>query len=135
MRIPLAAVQRRSTHFPAVQRTPLLPTRSPIAKRGGPSVFSQVGDRARAYDVIIDTAGNRPLSLPRRAATPHGTIALVGGGTPRARILGGFQRQMAAPLISLFMSQRLCGGISRVRAGELEDLTGLIEAGKIIRCR
>ena len=33
------------------------------------------------YDVVIDTAGNRPLSLLRRAMTPHGTLVLVGGGT------------------------------------------------------
>jgi NADPH:quinone reductase-like Zn-dependent oxidoreductase len=34
------------------------------------------------YDAIVDTAGNRPLSLLRRAMTPDGTLALVGSGGP-----------------------------------------------------
>lgn len=83
------------------------------------------------YDVIIDTAGNRPLALLRRAATARGTIVLVGGGHAGGRILGGFQRQLAAPLISSFISQRLCGVTARVRATELEELTGLIESGQV----
>ena len=83
------------------------------------------------YDVIIDTAGNRPLALLRRAATARGTIVLVGGGHAGGRILGGFQRQMAAPLVSSFISQRLCGVTARVRAAELEELTGLIESGRV----
>jgi NADPH:quinone reductase-like Zn-dependent oxidoreductase len=87
-------------------------------------------DGAR-YDVIIDTAGNRPLSLLRRAATPSGTIALVGGGHAKGRIMGGFQRQMAAPLLSLFVSQRVCGVTARVRAGALQELSRLIESGKV----
>ncbi|WP_433729914.1 NAD(P)-dependent alcohol dehydrogenase [Actinoplanes sp. CA-051413] len=83
------------------------------------------------YDVIIDTAGNRPLSLLRRAATPRGTIVLVGGGHAQGRIMGGFQRQMAAPLLSPFMSQRLRGVTARVRAEELAELSPLLESGQI----
>jgi NADPH:quinone reductase-like Zn-dependent oxidoreductase len=83
------------------------------------------------YDVIIDTAGNRPLSLLRRAATPRGTIALVGGGHATGRVLGGFQRQMAAPLISLFGSQRVCGVTGRERHEDLDELTPLLESGAI----
>ncbi|MEU8615186.1 NAD(P)-dependent alcohol dehydrogenase, partial [Actinoplanes sp. NPDC048791] len=83
------------------------------------------------YDVIIDTAGNRPLSLLRRAATPRGTIALVGGGHAKGRIMGGFQRQMAAPLLSPFMSQRLRGVTARVRAEELAELSPLLESGQV----
>ncbi|GAA3933381.1 NAD(P)-dependent alcohol dehydrogenase [Actinoplanes auranticolor] len=84
-----------------------------------------------AYDVIIDTAGSRPLSLLRRAATPRATIALVGGGHARGRIMGGFQRQMAAPLISPFMGQHLRGVTARVRADQLAELTALIESGQV----
>ncbi|SCE72376.1 NADPH:quinone reductase [Micromonospora coriariae] len=83
------------------------------------------------YDVIIDTAGNRPLSLLRRALAPRGTIALVGGGHAKGRIMGGFQRQMAAPLISLIMTQRLCGVTARERYEDLEELTSLIESGSV----
>jgi NADPH:quinone reductase-like Zn-dependent oxidoreductase len=87
-------------------------------------------DGAR-YDIIIDTAGNRPLSLLRRASAPRGTIALVGGGHATGRLLGGFQRQMAAPLLSLFGSQRVCGVAARERHEDLEELTPLIESGSL----
>jgi NADPH:quinone reductase-like Zn-dependent oxidoreductase len=83
------------------------------------------------FDVIIDTAGNRPLSLLRRAATPRATIALVGGGHAKGRLLGGFQRQMAAPLLSLVGSQRVCGVTAREHHEDLEELTPLIESGSI----
>jgi NADPH:quinone reductase-like Zn-dependent oxidoreductase len=83
------------------------------------------------HDVVIDTAGSRPLSLLRRAATPRGTIALVGGGHATGRILGGFQRQLAAPLLSLLLSQRLRGVTSRVRAEDLDELRELIESGRV----
>jgi NADPH:quinone reductase-like Zn-dependent oxidoreductase len=88
-------------------------------------------DGAR-YDVILDLAGSRPLSLLRRAAKPRATIALVGGGHARGRFMGGFQRQMAAPLISLFMSQRLRGVTAVVRDAELDELTRHIDAGRVV---
>jgi NADPH:quinone reductase-like Zn-dependent oxidoreductase len=83
------------------------------------------------HDVIIDTAGSRPMSLLRRAATPRGTIALVGGGHATGWLLGGFQRQMAAPLLSLAGRQRVCGVTARERHEDLDELTGLIEAGSL----
>ncbi|MET1010742.1 MAG: NAD(P)-dependent alcohol dehydrogenase, partial [Actinomycetota bacterium] len=36
-------------------------------------------DGSRHWDVIIDTAGRRPLSQLRRALTPKGTLVIVGG--------------------------------------------------------
>jgi NADPH:quinone reductase-like Zn-dependent oxidoreductase len=83
------------------------------------------------HDVVIDIAGSRPLSLLRRATTPRGTIALVGGGHAEGRILGGFQRQLAAPLLSLFMSQHLRGVTSTMRAADLDKLRELIESGRV----
>jgi NADPH:quinone reductase-like Zn-dependent oxidoreductase len=87
-------------------------------------------DDAR-YDIIVDTAGSRPLSLLRRAAAPRGTIALVGGGHAKGWLLGGFQRQMAAPLLSLFVGQRVCGVTARERYEDLDELTPLIESGSL----
>lgn len=31
------------------------------------------------YHAIVDTAGNRPLSVLRRALSPKGTLVIVGG--------------------------------------------------------
>src|SRR5208283_5220360 len=65
------------------------------------------------YDVVIDTAGNRPLSLLRRAMTPRGTLVLVGGEHGGGRVLGGFDRQLRAALVSMFVGQRLRGLVAR----------------------
>lgn len=83
------------------------------------------------YDVVIDTAGNRPLSLLRRAMTPHGTLVLVGGEHGGGRVLGGFDRQLRAPLVSMFVRQRLRGLIATEGAEDLETITGLIESGAV----
>jgi NADPH:quinone reductase-like Zn-dependent oxidoreductase len=61
------------------------------------------------YDAVIDTAGNRPLSLLRRALAPRGTLVLVGGEHSGGGLLGGFDRQLRAPLLSMFVGQRLRG--------------------------
>ena len=83
------------------------------------------------YDVVIDTAGNRPLSLLRRAMTPHGTLVLVGGEHGGGRVLGGFDRQLRAPLVSIFTGQRLRGLVAKEGAGDLEAMTRLIESGAV----
>jgi NADPH:quinone reductase-like Zn-dependent oxidoreductase len=83
------------------------------------------------YDVIIDTAGCRPLSLLRRALTPRGTLVLTGGGHDAGGLLGGYTRQLRAPLASMFTSQTLRGLASRERAQDLEELGHLIESGQV----
>ncbi|MEV4617344.1 NAD(P)-dependent alcohol dehydrogenase [Asanoa sp. NPDC049573] len=83
------------------------------------------------YDVIVDTAGCRPLSLLRRALTPRGTLVIAGGGHDSPGPVGGYTRQMRAPFVSLFTSQRLRGITSKERAAELDDLTRLIDDGVV----
>lgn len=88
----------------------------------------EIDSNGARYDVVIDTAGNRPLSLLRRAMTPHGTLVLVGGERGRGRVLGGFDRQLRAPLVSMFVGQRLRGLVVKERAGDLEAMARLIES-------
>jgi NADPH:quinone reductase-like Zn-dependent oxidoreductase len=83
------------------------------------------------YDVIIDTAGCRPLPLLRRALTPRGTLVLAGGGHDAGGLLGGYTRQLRAPLVSMLTSQHLRGLASVERSEDLEELGRLIESGAV----
>jgi NADPH:quinone reductase-like Zn-dependent oxidoreductase len=88
-------------------------------------------DGSRRWDVIVDTAGRRPLSRLRRALTPHGTLVIV-GGDGGGRWTGGFFRGvLRAPLMSLFVGQRLRGLASKVKREDLIALTQLIGAGSL----
>jgi NADPH:quinone reductase-like Zn-dependent oxidoreductase len=87
-------------------------------------------DGTRRFDLILDTAGRRPLSQLRQALTPQGTLVIV-GGEGGDRWLGGFQRQIFAPVRSRFSEQKLLGLISKERQQDLLTLKELIEDGKI----
>jgi NADPH:quinone reductase-like Zn-dependent oxidoreductase len=88
-------------------------------------------DGSRTWDVIVDTAGRRPVSRLRRALTPKGTLVIV-GGDGGGRWTGGFFRGMIrAPLMSLFVGQRLDWLNSKVSVEDLQALNDLIEAGKV----
>jgi NADPH:quinone reductase-like Zn-dependent oxidoreductase len=85
------------------------------------------------YDVVIETAGDRPLSLLRRALTPRGTLVQVGTGRQYGGgVTAGFGRYMfRAPLVSMFVSQRLHNLVAKEGAEDLEELRRLIEAGAV----
>jgi NADPH:quinone reductase-like Zn-dependent oxidoreductase len=88
-------------------------------------------DGSRRWDVIVDTAGRRPLSQLRRALTPRGTLVIV-GGDGGGRWTGGFFRGMLrAPVLSLFVGQRLRGLATKIKREDLVTLTELIEAGSV----
>jgi NADPH:quinone reductase-like Zn-dependent oxidoreductase len=92
---------------------------------------TEVDQTGRRYDRIIDTAGNRPLSLLRRALTPDGTLILVGGEQGGGPLLAGFDRQFRAPLLSLFVRQNLRGLTARESVAHLDRVTELIESGAL----
>ncbi len=87
-------------------------------------------DGAQSYDVILDTAGNRPLSLLRRALTRRGTLVIVGaeGG---GRWIGAVGRTFKALLLSPFVGQRLRAFISKETGDDLDALKQLVEAGQL----
>jgi NADPH:quinone reductase-like Zn-dependent oxidoreductase len=88
-------------------------------------------DGSRRWDVIVDTAGRRPLSRLRRALTSKGTLVIV-GGDGGGRWTGGFFRGMLrAPVMSLFVGQRLDWLNSKMNVEDLQAVTELIEAGKV----
>jgi NADPH:quinone reductase-like Zn-dependent oxidoreductase len=89
-----------------------------------------VTDGTRQWEVIIDTGGRRTLSQLRRALTPNGTLVIV-GGEGGGRWMGGFLRNLRAPLVSRFVGQRLRMLASRENQEDLQTLGEFIEAGKL----
>jgi NADPH:quinone reductase-like Zn-dependent oxidoreductase len=87
-------------------------------------------DGTRRFDLILDTAGRRPLSHLRRALTSRGTLVIV-GGEGGGRWLGGFQRQIFAPVRSRFSEQKLLGLVSQESQQDLLTLKDLIEDNKL----
>jgi NADPH:quinone reductase-like Zn-dependent oxidoreductase len=91
---------------------------------------TDVTDGTRQWEVIVDTGGRRTLAQLRRALTPTGTLVIV-GGEGGGRWLGGFLRNLRAPLLSRFIGQRLRMLASKPNQDDLQVLRELIEAGKL----
>ena len=87
-------------------------------------------DGVHHYDLIIDIAGNSPLSRLRRALTPTGTAVIVGGES-KGNITGGIDRQLRALILTPFIGQRLTGLASKERATDSEVLAQHIAAGTV----
>ncbi|MEU6902742.1 NAD(P)-dependent alcohol dehydrogenase [Streptomyces virginiae] len=88
-------------------------------------------DGSRRYDLILDIAGNRPLSRLRNALTARGTLVIV-GGEGGGRWLGGNERQLGALLLSPFVGQRLRSlAVMEQHHSDLRALTELIEDGSV----
>jgi len=85
---------------------------------------------AQRYDLILDMAGNRPLSMLRRALTLEGTLVII-GGEEGGRWLGGTDRQIRALLLSRFVRQRLRTFVAKESGEDLLVLKDLIESGKV----
>lgn len=84
------------------------------------------------YDAIIDTAGNRPISLLRKALKPGGTLVVVGGESAGGPLLGGFERALLLPLRNPFArNHTLIGLISTEDAATYEQLAQYADAGQL----
>ena len=88
-------------------------------------------DGSRRWDVIVDTAGRRPLRRLRRALAPKGTLVIVGGDGGGPWTGGFFRGMLRAPLLSMFVGQRLDWLNSKMNAPDLQAVAELIEAGKV----
>jgi NADPH:quinone reductase-like Zn-dependent oxidoreductase len=87
-------------------------------------------DGEHHYDVIIDTGGHRGLAHLRRGLTRNGRLVIVGSETG-GRLLGGFDRQIRARLLSSVVGQTLGVLTSTENAADLDALRALIEGGMV----
>jgi NADPH:quinone reductase-like Zn-dependent oxidoreductase len=88
-------------------------------------------DGRRRWDVIVDTAGRRSLSQLRRAMTRKGTLVIVGGDGGGPWTGGFFRGVLRAPLLSIFVGQRLRGLNAKQKREDLQTVAELIESGKV----
>ena len=106
-----------------------------VRSLGGQDIIDYTSEEVDAhgprFDVIVDTAGLRPLSRLRGALAPEGTLAIV-GGEGGGQWIGGFDRQiLRAPVRSIFSGQKLRPVTFKERIEDLEYLTSLIEEGRV----
>jgi len=87
-------------------------------------------DGARRYDLILDIGGNTSLPRLRRALTPGGTVVIV-GGEEGGNLTGGFGRSVRAPLLSMFVGQRLAMLVSKEHHSYLDDLNPWLASGHV----
>jgi NADPH:quinone reductase-like Zn-dependent oxidoreductase len=88
-------------------------------------------DGVRRWDVIVDNAGRRPLSMLRRALTQKGILVIVGGDGGGNWTGGFFRGMLRGPLVSLFVGQRLRGLATKVTKEDLSAVKDLVEAGSL----
>jgi NADPH:quinone reductase-like Zn-dependent oxidoreductase len=88
-------------------------------------------DGARSWDLVVDTAGRRPLAVLRRALTPAGTLVIVGGDGGGPWTGGFFRGALRAPLWSLFVPQTLRGLNAKQTPEDLRVVGELIERGSV----
>lgn len=89
-----------------------------------------VTDGSRRYDLILDIAGNTPLRHLRHALNPTGSLVIVGGES-KGNLTGGVGRSLRAPLVSIFVPQRLAMLAAKEHHADLIPLTELIDAGRL----
>jgi NADPH:quinone reductase-like Zn-dependent oxidoreductase len=85
---------------------------------------------SRRFDLIIDAAGNRPLTALRHALVPKGTCVIMTG--PNGRWLGPLSSFVAALALSPFVSQKFVPLVARPNQDDLQIICGLMQSGKVV---
>jgi NADPH:quinone reductase-like Zn-dependent oxidoreductase len=84
-----------------------------------------------AYDLIVDTAGNRSLASLRRALTPKGTLVIV-GGEGGGRWLGPVARLLRGMMLSRLVRHRIRFLITKETQADLNAVRALVEKGSLM---
>ena len=82
------------------------------------------------YDLILDLAGNRPVSHLRRVLTPLGRVVLL-GGEGGGQWTGGVGGALMWLALSPFVRQKVRVLMAAIRKEDLQTRKELIETGKV----
>ena len=77
---------------------------------------------AQHYDLIVDNAGNHPLTALRRALTPEGILVYNSGAS-----LGN----IVMAQLRMRLGQKVYSFLAKMNHADMAHLAGLIEAGKL----
>jgi NADPH:quinone reductase-like Zn-dependent oxidoreductase len=102
-----------------------------VTKLGADTVIDYTSEKlSGTYDLIVDTAGGRPLSELRPLLTRKGVLAIVGSEEGGA-VFSGLGTMLAGVLTSPFISQRVIGVVADETAADLEVLATHLAAGAL----
>ena len=83
------------------------------------------------FDVVVDTADGRPVSVLRRTLAERGTLVIVGADGAGGPVLDGLERQLGAGLLNPWVRHRLTSTIQVERASDLQILLDHLDAGRL----
>lgn len=83
------------------------------------------------FDVVVDAADGRGLSVLRRLLTPTGTLVIVGADHAGGPMLDGADRQLRAVLLNRWVRHRLTAVVQRERAADVAIVLEHVAAGRI----
>jgi NADPH:quinone reductase-like Zn-dependent oxidoreductase len=98
-----------------------------VRSLGAEAVDYTEGEPTGRFDVLIDTGGLRSLRALRDLLVPGGRALLV-GGEGGSGPLGGFERQLFAPLTMAFSGRRFVAITSSTTRAKLEQLAARLLA-------
>jgi NADPH:quinone reductase-like Zn-dependent oxidoreductase len=81
------------------------------------------------YDLILDNVGNHSLSSLKRVLNPKGICVIAGAPKNPGRFI--LTHMLAAPVLSLFVSQRFLMFIAKINKEDLVTVCELMVAGKV----
>lgn len=108
-----------------------------VRSLGADEVVDYTGEdftrRGARYDLVVDLVGNRSLAELRRAVTPRGTLAIVGGlAGGGGRLLGPMTQMLKGAVVARFVSQRIVSVGWKPGAQALRRLAELLEGKQIV---